>query len=76
MYLLVDFLVLRVVIWYNIMIPLSPLSLIIIAPHQIFANFGMDDTSHDTFIVTSLFPKILNACKGWPKFKIYTKLAP
>jgi hypothetical protein len=57
MYLLVDFLVLRVMIWYNIMIPLSPLSLIIIAPHQIFANFGMDDTSYDTFLVTSLIPQ-------------------
>jgi hypothetical protein len=38
MYLLVDFLVLCVIIPYYIMIPLSPLSLLIVMSHQIFAN--------------------------------------
>jgi hypothetical protein len=37
MYLLVDFLVLRVMIWYHIMIPLSPLFSLIAMPYQIFA---------------------------------------
>jgi hypothetical protein len=37
MYLLVVFLVLRVMILYHIMIPLSPLSSLIVVPHQIFA---------------------------------------
>jgi hypothetical protein len=37
MYLLVDFLVLRVMIPYHIMIPLPSLSSLIVMPHQIFA---------------------------------------
>jgi hypothetical protein len=38
MHLLVHFLVLRVMIRYHIMIPLSPLSSSIVVPYQIFAN--------------------------------------
>jgi hypothetical protein len=38
MHLLVHFLVLRVMIRYHIMIPPSPLSSLIVAPHQIFTN--------------------------------------
>jgi hypothetical protein len=38
MYFLVDFLVLVVIIWYHIMIPSSPLSLLIVMRYQIFAN--------------------------------------
>jgi hypothetical protein len=44
-YLLVHFLVLRVMIRYHIMIPLSSLSLLIVTPHQIFANMTYYDTT-------------------------------
>jgi hypothetical protein len=36
------------------MIPLSPLSSLIVMPHQIFAYMAMHDTSYDIPIVTSL----------------------
>jgi hypothetical protein len=52
MYLLLDILVLRVMILYHIMIPLSPL---FINCHAIldFCRHGMHNISYDTFIVTS-----------------------
>jgi hypothetical protein len=56
MYLLGDFLVLCVMIPYHIMIPLLPLSLLVVTSHQIFANM---DTSYDILIVTSLTPNLL-----------------
>jgi hypothetical protein len=38
--LLLVFLVLRVMILYHIMIPLPPLSSLIVLPHQLFANMA------------------------------------
>jgi hypothetical protein len=37
-------------IQYHIMIPLSPLSLLITMPHQIFCLRGMHDTTYDTLV--------------------------
>jgi hypothetical protein len=51
-YLLVDFFILRVMIRYHIMIPLSPLSSLIIVSHQIFVYVAC--IIYDTPIVTSL----------------------
>jgi hypothetical protein len=44
-YLLVQFLILRIMIQYHIMIPLSSLSLLIVTPYQIFANMIYYDTT-------------------------------
>jgi hypothetical protein len=53
MYLLVDFLILRVMIPYHIMIPLSSLFINCHATSNFCLN-GMHDTSYDTPIVTNL----------------------
>jgi hypothetical protein len=53
MYLPLDFLVLRTMIMYHIMISLSHLSLLIIVPLQFFINM-------DIFIVSSLIISMLN----------------
>jgi hypothetical protein len=36
----IDFLVLRAIIRYHIMIPLSPFTLLVVVPRQIFANMA------------------------------------
>jgi hypothetical protein len=52
-YLLVDFLVLRVMIQYHIMIPLSPLFINCHAISDFYLR-GIHDTSYETPIITSL----------------------
>jgi hypothetical protein len=47
----VNFLVLCVMIQYQIMVPLSPLSSLIIVSHQNFCSGGMHDTSYEVMIL-------------------------
>jgi hypothetical protein len=54
MHLQLHFLVLRVIIQYHIMIPLSSLFSLIDVPRQLFCMHGMHDTAYDTSIVASL----------------------
>jgi hypothetical protein len=58
MYLL-DFLVLRVMILYHIMIPLSPLSLLIVAPYKNKFQHDMHDTIIVLVLPTVIFVQIL-----------------
>jgi hypothetical protein len=68
----INILVLCVMILYHTMIPLSPLSSLIVASHQLFCQHGMHDTTFDTTIMASLIGKTMILNKNFKTSTIGT----